>query len=139
MKISGFISPKLSARWLVIPAALLSFSACAMPSDKQPTSKSRPDATQTTSGTTVEIVDFKFTPEVQTIARGTTVSWVNRDPYFHTVTSGQTDGPVNEPDGAFDRDLKETGDVAKVRFDKPGTYSYFCKQHNAMNGEIQVS
>jgi plastocyanin len=110
----------------LLVAALLSFYACANTSRPIP-------------GTIVEIVEFKFTPEVQTVVRGTTVSWVNRDPYFHTVTSGKTDGPVNEPDGVFDRNLKERGYVVKVSFDEPGTFTYFCKQHNAMNGEIRVS
>lgn len=87
----------------------------------------------------VEISGFKFQTEVLTVPSGTTVSWVNRDPYFHTVTSGKTDGPVNEPDGRFDEDLKNEGDVINVTFSTPGVYTYYCKQHNAMNAEIRVS
>lgn len=87
----------------------------------------------------VDILGFKFSPDVHTVPAGTIVSWVNKDPYFHTVTSGKTDGPMNEPDGKFDKDLKEEGDVINITFDTPGTYTYFCKQHNAMNAEIRVS
>lgn len=96
-------------------------------------------ATEQIQPTNVEILAFKFSPDVHTVPVGTIVSWVNRDPYFHTVTSGKTDGPKNEPDGKFDEDLTEEGDVINITFDIPGTYTYFCKQHNAMNAEISVS
>ena len=89
--------------------------------------------------TRIEIREFKFSPDVQSVPTGTIVSWVNRDPYFHTVTSGRTDGPMNETDGRFDHYLREEGDVIHITFDTPGTYTYFCRQHNAMNAEIRVS
>jgi plastocyanin len=138
MKLSCWSTTRLSARLALLAVGLLSFSACGMQSDNSG-ARSTPGMPQTIDGPKVEIVAFKFTPEIQTVARGTTVSWVNRDPYYHTITSGKTDGPVNEPDGVFDRDLKERDDVVQVKFERPGTYTYFCKQHNAMNAEIQVS
>ena len=110
---------------------------------EQPETTQSPSPTKPTAAkvqeSNVEIEGFKFNPEVVTVAVGTTVSWVNFDPYFHTVTSGKTDGPVNEPDGTFDDDLKDKGDVVNVTFDTPGVFTYFCKQHNAMNAEIRVS
>lgn len=105
------------------------------PNKAAPASEEIPDGPITAA----RILEFKFDPETIDVAVGATVAWTNDDPYFHTVTSGKTDGPENVPDGKFDHDVKNKGDVAKVTFDQAGTYTYYCKQHNAMNGEIRVS
>lgn len=89
--------------------------------------------------TPVAITDFAYTPARIEIAAGTKVTWTNNDKFLHTVTSGATDGPENVPDGMFDEDLAEAGSTASVTFDKPGTYTYYCKQHNAMDGTITVT
>ena len=95
-----------------------------------------PDATQ--AGTTVEITEFTFAPKEIRVSVGDTVRWINRDEFLHTVTSGEVDGPENKPDGNFDEDLDEAGSEATVTFDEAGTFTYFCKQHNAMDGVVTV-
>ena len=87
---------------------------------------------------TVEIVEFAYAPKEVHIKAGETVRWVNKDEFLHTVTSGAVDGPENKADGMFDEDLDESGSEATVTFDLPGTYTYFCSQHNAMDGVVIV-
>lgn len=87
---------------------------------------------------TVEIIEFAYSPKQITVKVGDTVSWVNRDAFLHTVTSGAVDGPENIADDKFDEDLDEAGSEASVTFDEAGTFTYFCKQHNAMDGVVIV-
>lgn len=51
--------------------------------------------------------------------------------------SGTSDAApsVTEPNNETSKAASTT---ATVSFDEPGTYSYYCKQHNAMNGTVTV-
>lgn len=91
------------------------------------------------AGTVVSIKDFTFAPAEIEVKAGTTVRWENADAFLHTVTSGATSGPENEPDGRFDEELPDAGSDAEVTFEEPGTYTYYCRQHNAMDGTITVA
>lgn len=107
-------------------------------STSQSTASEEPAAADAESAATVEITEFAYSPKQITVAVGDTVRWVNRDEFLHTVTSGEVDGPENKPDGVFDEDLAEAGSDATVTFDEPGTFTYFCSQHNAMDGVVVV-
>jgi plastocyanin len=85
-----------------------------------------------------------FKPTTGHIKRGAAVTWTQRDPGVHTVTSGtveQQGGTVVEhADGAFDSHELATGRSFRFTFDKAGTYTYFCHIHPAtMRGEVDVS
>jgi plastocyanin len=82
----------------------------------------------------VTVKTFAFGPKALEVATGTTVTWANADDIEHTITSGAPD----RPDGAFDHSLAGKGATATVRFDAPGTWSYFCKRHSFMRGEVRV-
>lgn len=71
-----------------------------------------------------------FNPATVNVAGGTTVTWVNEDSVPHTVTSreGLFDSGTLTPRGAF-----------RYKFEKPGTYSYFCKVHPSMTGQVVVA
>ena len=102
-----------------------------------------PTTTQTgtpgaAAAATVEITEFAYSPKEVTVKVGDTVEWVNRDAFLHTVTSGEVTGPENQPDDKFDENLDEAGSKASVTFDEAGTFTYFCKQHNAMDGVVIV-
>lgn len=71
-----------------------------------------------------------FNPATVNIAGGTTVTWVNEDSVPHTVTSRE---------GLFDSGTLERGRRFSFKFDKPGTYGYFCKFHPAMTGQVIVT
>jgi plastocyanin len=83
----------------------------------------------------VTIRTFAFAPKAIEVPAGATVIWTNADDIEHTVTSGTPD----HPEGGFDHSLATKGAVASVRFDSPGTWSYFCKRHSFMRGEIRVT
>lgn len=76
----------------------------------------------------VKIDNFSFGPATITVARGTTVTWTNRDDIPHTVVS----------DGAFKSKAMDTEDKFSYTFAKPGTYSYFCSLHPKMTGKVVV-
>ena len=66
---------------------------------------------------------------------GETLVWTNMDPVPHTVTLGS--GGVAEE--GFDSGLVGPGQSFALNFDRPGTYSFTCTLHPAMNGEIVVT
>jgi plastocyanin len=64
-----------------------------------------------------------FSPVVDTIAAGSTVTWTNQDPITHTVTYG------SGPDATFDSGGIGAGGTYQHTFTTVGTYGYFCKIH----------
>ncbi len=91
---------------------------------------------------TMQLIAFK--PELLTVGAGTTVTWNQQDPGVHTVTSGTVEqrggaGVTTVPDGGFDSGPIATGRTFAFRFERAGTYRYFCSVHPAtMRGEVQV-
>jgi len=77
----------------------------------------------------VKIDNFAFTPQTLTVAVGTTVTWTNRDDIPHTVVS---------TDGAFKSKVRDTDETFSFKFEKAGTYSYFCSVHPKMTGQVVV-
>jgi len=77
----------------------------------------------------VKIDNFSFNPQEITVATGTTVTWVNQDDIPHTVTS-TTD--------AFKSKALDTDGKFSFKFDKPGTYDYYCSIHPKMTAKVIV-
>ncbi|MCI2430458.1 CHRD domain-containing protein [Candidatus Acetothermia bacterium] len=71
-----------------------------------------------------------FNPATVNITVGVTVTWVNEDSVPHTATSR---------DGIFDSPTLNRGQRFSYKFDKPGTYGYFCKLHPMMTGQVIVA
>ena len=70
-----------------------------------------------------------FTTEQLQVRSGTTVAWINRDPYGHTVTFA----PI------LDSGVLAGGGRYAVTFNEPGTYGFVCTVHPAiMSGEVTV-
>lgn len=82
----------------------------------------------------VEIHTFQFTQSTLDVPVGTEVVWSNGDAIEHTVTSGAPDSA----DGAFGARLGHSGATFRHRFERSGTYRYFCERHHFMRGEIRV-
>jgi plastocyanin len=78
----------------------------------------------------IDIQGFKFPPDV---AKGTKVTWTNKDGTKHTVTSGTQ----ANMDGKFDGQL-DAGGTFSFTFTNAGTYPYVCTIHNSMTGTIVV-
>jgi plastocyanin len=76
-------------------------------------------------GPAVLAQNLQFTPNVLTIPAGTTLTWINGDPFQHTVTAD---------DGTFDSGLVDAGQAFSLLFPDPGVYAYYCIPHGAPGG-----
>ena len=91
----------------------------------------------------VQIKLIAFHPATLSVTAGTTVTWKQTDPGFHTITSGTvvqgSSGVTPQPDGKFASGQLATGKTFSHTFIAPGTYPYFCEIHPAtMRGTITV-
>lgn len=78
----------------------------------------------------VWIQGFAYTPSVISVTAGTTITWTNKDPVNHTVTSDT---------GLFDGALSPNGGTFSHTFTTAGTYSYHCSIHTNMTGTVKVN
>jgi len=76
------------------------------------------------------VQNFLFCPVTVNVARGSELRWINRDQVPHTVSA---DGDVFDT-GNFGRD-----EPRSIRFDTPGTFTYFCRLHPFMRGTVVVA
>ncbi len=80
---------------------------------------------------TVDIKDYKFTPQSITIDVGDSVTWVNSEKrQYHSVWFEQTGEPEADyffPDESYQR-----------TFDAAGEFPYHCGPHPKMTGVIIV-
>ena len=79
-------------------------------------------------GTTISIKSFCFGPTILRVPLGRAVTWVNKDPFSHTVLG------ANAVWGGFDQ-LK-AGARVTYRFVRPGVYPYVCTFHPGMVGVV---
>jgi plastocyanin len=82
----------------------------------------------------VTIKLFQYQPGRIQVKAGTTVTWVNEDEIFHTVTAVAPEGKG----GGFDAPLEGKGKSFSFTFSQPGVYTYYCDRHEHMRGEIEV-
>ena len=90
-----------------------------------PTKVSRPGCEKT---------DSCYTPSKIIIKQGDSVTWVNEDVAFHSVTSGYYD----KPSEIFDSDYLDPEESFTFIFENIGTYDYFCTLHPWMKGQVIV-
>jgi plastocyanin len=81
-----------------------------------------------------EKTDSCYTPSKIVIKRGDSVTWVNEDVAFHSVTSGYYD---NSSD-LFDSNYLDPEESFTFIFENTGTYDYFCTLHPWMKGQVIV-
>jgi plastocyanin len=109
---------------LVMPLIIAMLLFAASPSMKAANSAQPAAATAE-----VKIDNFSFGPQTLTVPVGATVTWTNRDDIPHTVVS---------TDGVFKSKVRDTDEQFSYKFDKAGTYSYFCSIHPKMTGKVVV-
>ena len=78
-----------------------------------------------------------FNPATLTVPKGTTVTWVNKDPVSHTTTSNPGSSQT------WNSGFLNSGGMYSVTLNTPGTYAYYCMIHatptsGAMRGTIVV-
>ncbi|MCE9653125.1 MAG: cupredoxin domain-containing protein [Nitrosarchaeum sp.] len=81
-----------------------------------------------------EKTDSCYTPSKIVIKQGNSVTWVNEDSAFHSVTSGH----YSEPSGLFDSGYLDPEESFTFIFENVGTYDYFCTLHPWMKGQVIV-
>jgi len=82
--------------------------------------------------TSIDIQGFKF-PANTDVAKGTKVTWTNKDGTAHTVTSGTRPNK----DGKFDGQVA-AGASFSFTFTDAGVYQYYCSIHSTMDATITV-
>ena len=63
-------------------------------------------------------------------------AYFNDDSSSHTVTSGNI---IEGPDKIFDSGLIKAGETFSFKFEKAGTYNYFCMIHPWANASVTVN
>ena len=91
----------------------------------------QPRPTPPAQQATVSMKNIAFNPAILTITKGTTVTWINDDPVFHTVTS-------NAPGGALDSPNINPSERWSFRFTDDGTFEYHCIPHSALSASAQT-
>ena len=81
-----------------------------------------------------EKIDKCYIPSKITVEKGSSVTWINEDSAFHSVTSGVYD----EPTGLFDSGYMDPYQTFSYVFDTSGTYDYYCTLHPWMEGQVIV-
>ena len=81
-----------------------------------------------------EKIDKCYIPSKITVETGSSVTWINEDSAFHSVTSGVYD----EPTGLFDSGYMDPYQTFSYVFDTSGTYDYYCTLHPWMEGKVIV-
>jgi hypothetical protein len=71
-----------------------------------------------------------FMPTVLHVEAGQAVTWTNEDSAPHSVAGATVEWGNYTEHGQ--------GESVSYRFDKPGTYPYYCFVHNGMTGAIVV-
>jgi plastocyanin len=84
---------------------------------------------QPAANAAVKIDNFVFGPQTLTVPVGTTVTWTNSDDIPHTSVSTE---------GVFKSKVLDTDEKFSYKFDKPGTYPYYCTIHPKMTGTVVV-
>jgi plastocyanin len=82
------------------------------------------------AGQEITIDNFSFGPTTVSVPTGTTVTWVNHDDIPHTV--------VSEDLITFKSRPLDTDDRFSFKFEKAGTYKYFCSIHPKMTAQVVV-
>ena len=77
----------------------------------------------------VGIDNFSFTPKEITVAKDTTVTWINHDDVPHTVVNSNK---------VFRSKALDTDEQFSFTFTEAGTYGYFCSVHPVMTGKVIV-
>jgi nitrite reductase (NO-forming) len=108
--------------------------------------KASSSSTATNNATQVSIVkgattlgNKAFSPDHIKVKVGSTVIWTNNDNNIHTITSGVPNSP--NAGQVFDSGLTSLIAPSKTyshKFTSAGEFSYFCRLHPTMVGEIEM-
>ena len=81
-----------------------------------------------------DVEDICYIPPNIVVEKGKSVTWLNEDSSFHSVTSGF----YPEPSGLFDSGHLDPYQSYTLSFNEYGTYDYFCTLHPWMKAQVIV-
>ena len=81
-----------------------------------------------------DIEDICYIPSTIVVEKGKSITWINEDSSFHSVTSGF----YGESTGLFDSGYLDPYQSYTLYFDEFGTYDYFCTLHPWMKAQVIV-
>ena len=81
-----------------------------------------------------DVKDICYIPSSIVTQKGKSITWINEDSSFHTVTSGF----YGEPTNLFDSGYLDPYQTYTLSFDKSGIYDYFCTLHPWMKAQVIV-
>ena len=84
---------------------------------------------RSSSGTTIAIKNFQFSPNPIVVPVGTAVTVSNGDGTTHTLTAD---------DKKFDTGQLDGGAKGSITIAAPGRYTYHCDIHNYMTGTLEA-
>ena len=99
-----------------------------------PTKSSRPGGDWEDDPDYCKKTDLCYIPSSIVVEKGKSVTWVNEDSAFHSVTSGFYTVPTE----LFDSGYLDPFESYTLTFDEVGTYDYFCILHPWMKGQVIV-
>merc|ERR1719420_1387319 len=83
-----------------------------------------------------------FVPDSVTIKSGETVQWSNNAGFPHNIVFDEDNVPDGVSADSLSREdyLNAPGETYELKFDKAGTYGYYCEPHRGagMQGKIVV-
>jgi len=81
-----------------------------------------------------ETTNSCYVPSKITIKQRSSITWLNDDSAFHSVTSGF----YGDPSDFFDSGYLDPHESFTFSFEEVGTYDYFCTLHPWMKGQVIV-
>src|ERR1700679_2314419 len=110
---------------LVLPLAAVGLMGAASHHASPPAPRA---PTVTRKAYSVVINNLASSPTNLTVRIGDTVQWINKDLFLHSATA---------PNNSFDLALKPHATAGVVML-RAGVYSYICRYHPGMKGQIVV-
>lgn len=86
----------------------------------------------------IKIEGVAFEPPILEVTVGDTVTWTNNYKQPHLISTFKKVKGSNVQDGVLESPMLKTGESFSYRFEKPGTYEYFCPIHVFMLGKVVV-
>ncbi len=99
---------------------------------EQPAQPTQDQPSTVSNGTAISILNFNYVESILNIKVGQTITWTNKDPILHTVTSDLGDTTMNSGDLGFNQ-------TYSVTFTKAGTYKYHDERLVFMKGTVNVT
>jgi amicyanin len=130
--VAGCTQPAPSQQLPASPTPTM--AAVHTPQQTPPSPPITPVSQAPVSANTITIKNFAFDPQTLTVNAGSIVRWENRDNVPHRIVFIDSAGRDTDVDSS----VLSASQAWSSKFDKPGTYNYYCTIHTDMKGKIIV-